>query len=126
MTLRQYLFWMLLATALCWLGWASVVWTVDPVDAGALGAALFYATLCLALVGTFSVAGLAVRATARRHEPISRHAAVSFRQGVLLTCLLAGSLALQSRALLTWWNLLLFVATVTVLEVFLASIRSGR
>ena len=40
--------------------------------------------------------------------------------------LMAGALALQSRALLTWWNLLLFIATMTVLEFFLISFRSGR
>lgn len=126
MTLRQYLFWMLLATALCWLGWCSVVWGVDPTKAGPLGDVLFYATLCLALVGTFAMAGLAVRALAHRHEPVARHAGVSFRQALLLTVLAAGSLMLQSRSLLTWWNLLLFTATVVALEFFTVSSRAGR
>ena len=126
MTLRQYLFWMALATALCWLGWLSVVWTVDPSETRLLGLVLFYATFCLALIGTFSVLGLGMRALVRRQDPVSRHAATSFRQSVLLTCLLAGALALQSNALLTWWNLLLFIGTMTVLEFFLISVRSGR
>jgi hypothetical protein len=126
MTLKQYFFWMVLATALCWLGWGSVIWMVDPAEAGLLGLFVFYAALCLSLIGTFSVAGLAFRALTRHHEPVSRHAATSFRQSVLLTGLMAGSLALQSRSLLTWWNLLLFIATMTVLEFFLISFRSGR
>lgn len=126
MTLRQYFFWMIVSTALSWLGWLSVVWMVDPAEAGLLGLFLFYATLSLAFIGTFSVLGLGFRALARRQEPVSRHAATSFRQSVLLTCLMAGSLALQSRSLLTWWNLLLFIGTITVLEFFLISVRSGR
>jgi len=126
MTLKQYFFWMILATALCWLGWGSVVWMVDPAEAGALGLFLFYSALALSLIGTFSVVGLAFRALRHRHEPVSRHAATSFRQSLLLTGLLAGSMALQSRSLLTWWNLGLFIATMTVLEFFLISIRSGR
>lgn len=126
MTLRQYLVWMLLMTGLCWLGWWAVVSIVDPGGSGALGLALFYATLVLSLIGTFSIVGLAGRALARRHEPISRHASTAFRQSVLLTGLVAGSLALQSRSLLTWWNLLLFIATLTFLEFFLISVRSGR
>jgi hypothetical protein len=126
MTLRQYLLWMLLSTALCWLGWFSVVEAVDPTESGWIGYAAFYAALCLALVGTFSVIGLAARSLLRRHEPISRHAATSFRQSLLLTVFLAGSLVLQSHALLTWWNLLLFVATLTIAEFFLISFRSGR
>ncbi|MEK7545701.1 MAG: hypothetical protein AAB554_01325 [Patescibacteria group bacterium] len=126
MTLRQYFIWMIVATALCWLGWLSVIWMIDPAEAGLLGFFLFYAALCLALIGTFSVAGLGFRALARRQEPVSRHAATSFRQGVLLTVLMAGSLAMQSRSLLTWWNLMLFIITVTVLEFFLISFRSRR
>lgn len=126
MTLRQYFLWMILSTGLCWLGWWSVIWMVDPADAGLLGLFLFYAMLSLALIGTFSVLGLGFRALRHRHEPVSRHATTSFRQSVLLTCLLAGSLALQSRSLLTWWNLMLFITTMTVLEFFLISFRSGR
>lgn len=126
MTLRQYFFWMILTTALCWFGWWSVVMMVDPSQAGPLGFFLFYAVLVLALIGTFSVIGLGIRALTHRQEPVSRHAATSFRQSVLLTGLVAGSLALQARSLLTWWNLLLFIATLTVLEFFLISFRSSR
>lgn len=126
MTLRQYLFWMLISTALCWLGWLSIVSAVDPAGAGWLGFFIFYAALCLSLIGTFSIIGLAARSMLRRHEPVSRHAGTSFRQSLLLTVLLAGSLFLQSRSLLTWWNLLLFVATLTAMEFFLISFRSSR
>lgn len=126
MTLRQYLFWMLLSTALCWLGWLSVVFTIDPVNSGWIGFVVFYSALGLSLIGTFSVIGLAARSLLHRHEPVSRHAATSFRQSLLLTAFLSGSLILQSYALLTWWNLLLFVATLTVMEFFLISFRSGR
>ncbi len=126
MTLRQYLFWMLVSTALCWMGWFSVVGAVDPVEAGWFGQAIFYSALSLSLVGTFSVIGLAARSFFRRHEPISRHAATSFRQGLLLTTFVIGSLVLQAHALLAWWNLLLFLATLTVAEFFLISFRSGR
>lgn len=126
MTLRQYLFWMMLSTVLCWLGWLSILQFVDPLGPVALSHGLFYATLSLALIGTFSIIGLIVRTLLRKHEAVSRHASVSFRQSLLLTFLVIGSLALQSRSLLTWWNLLLFVGTLTLLEFFLISFRSNR
>lgn len=126
MTFRQYLFWMALSTALCWLGVFSIVNIVDPVEGGLLGLALFYAALSLALIGTFSVLGMLFRAMLRKHEAATRHVAISFRQGLLLTILVVGSLILQSRMILTWWNLLLFAGTLTVLEFFLISFRSGR
>lgn len=126
MTLRQYLTWMLFSTALCWAGWTAVVVTVDPSETGRLGFALFYATLALSLLGTFAIAGLLGRALFRRREAAVRHVASSFRQGLLLSGFVTGSLALQSHGLLSWWNLLLFVATLTVLEFFLISMRSVR
>ncbi len=126
MTLRQYLFWMLLSTALCWVGCFSIVTNLDPLTAGWPGFAMFYAILILALIGTFSMLGLALRALRHPGEPLSRHAAVSFRQSLLLAAFAAGSLFLQSRSLLTWWNLLLFLATLAVAEFFLASFRTGR
>lgn len=126
MTFRQYLFWMTLSTALCWLGVFSILNIVDPVDAGVLGLVLFYAALSLALIGTFSVLGMLLRAALRRHEAATRHVAVSFRQSLLLTLLVVGALILQSRMILTWWNLLLFAGTLVVLEFFLISFRSGR
>lgn len=126
MTLRQYLFWMLSTTALCWLGFLAIVEVIDPIEGGTLGFSLFYSALSLSLLGTFSILGLLVRALLRRHEPTQRHATTSFRQGLLLTLLLAGSLFLRSHALLTWWNLLLFIGTVTAAEFFLISFRPGR
>jgi hypothetical protein len=126
MTLRQYLSWMLATTALCWLGWIAVVETIDPSEGGFLAFFLFYAALCLSLVGTFSVAGLVVRAIFGRHEPITRHATTSFRQSLLLTALLVGSLFLRSRALLNWWNLLLFISTLTAAEFLMISFRPSR
>ncbi len=126
MTFRQYLFWMTLSTLLCWLGVFSIIEVIDPSQAGLLGFLMFYAALALALIGTFSVFGMLLRAAFRRHEAITRHMAVSFRQSVLLTVLVVGSLLLQSKTLLTWWNLLLFIGTLTLLEFFLISFRSGR
>ena len=126
MTFRHYLFWMDLSTALCWIGVFSIVEIVDPSEAGLLGLLLFYAALSLALIGTFSMLGMIVRAALRRHEAVSRHVAISFRQSLLLTLLVIGALLLQSRSLLTWWNLLLFAGTLVVLEWFLISFRSSR
>ncbi len=117
---------MAISTTLCWFGVFSIINIVDPSEGGLLGLLLFYAALCLALIGTFSVLGMLFRAALRRHEAVSRHVAVSFRQSLLLTVLVLGSLILQSRALLTWWNLLLFGGTLTLLEFFLISFRSNR
>ena len=126
MTLRQYLFLMLITTLLCWLGWFSVVSSIDPAMSGSLGYVLFYSALSMALIGSFSMVGLFLRSLLRKEAPVSRHAAISFRQALLLTALMIGSLFLRSRSLLNWWNLLLFVSTLTAMEFFLISMRKSR
>lgn len=123
MTFRQYLALMIASTAVCWFGWFSVVRLIDPASAGLLGFALFYASLSLALIGTFAIIGLAGRAAVRPQEPAARHVSASFRQSLLFTTLLTGSLMLQSRSMLNWWNLLFFVGALTILELFLVSWR---
>ncbi len=123
MTLRQYLILMSLMTALCWAGWAAVVKSFDPLDAGWLGLVLFYAALALALAGTFAIAGLTVRSLMRRREPAARFVPVSFRQGALFSVMFVAGLALQSRALLAWWNLALLLGSAVTVEFLLMSLR---
>lgn len=122
MTLRQYLILMSLMTAACWAGWIAVVRTIDPLETGLIGLVLFYASLALSLAGTFSIAGLTARGLARRREPISRHVPASFRQGVLFSAMFVGGLALQSQALLAWWNLLSLLAVAVTVEFLMVSL----
>lgn len=78
----------------------------------------------LALTGTLSVIGFLLRAALLRQQfVVSRHVAVSFRQAVLLALLIVVALFLQSKSLLTWWNALLIVAALTVLEFFFISAK---
>lgn len=123
MTLKQYVALMSAITALCWFGWGAIVWNVDPFAAGLFGLALFYCTLALALIGTFSVIGLLIRSRTRREGPIGPHVASSFRQGVLLSALCIACLMLQSLGRLSWATLILTVGAAAAVEYFLLTFR---
>jgi hypothetical protein len=124
MTLRQYLSAMLAATILAWTAVGLIVTTVDPEDTLPAVFGVFYASVFLAVAGTFSVIGFVLRlALLRKPQLVSRQVAVSFRQAILLATLVVAALALQSRELLTWWNALLVVAALTLLEFFFVSAR---
>ena len=123
MTLKQYLALMTAMTALCWAGWAAVVWTVDPFSAGLVAILLFYCTLAMALVGTFSVIGLLLRARMHREGPVAPQVAPAFRQGVLLAALCIACLVLQSRGRLSWATLILAVGTAAMVEFFLLTLK---
>jgi len=124
MTYKQYLFWMIFATALSWFGLASVIRMIDPMSSGFIAFLFFYLVLSFALIGSLAVIGLIVRATFRRKEAVARHAATSFRQSMLLSFLAIGTLLLHSYSILNWWTALLFIGTLTVAEFFLISYRS--
>lgn len=126
MTFRDYLIVMSLATAAAWAGWVVVLFSIDPTSAGMLGFAFFYLTLSVALLGTFSIAGAAVRVWMRPEELVSRHVAKAFRHGILLSGLFVGSLVLLSHQWLTWWVMVLFVVLLALIELAFLSAKRPR
>lgn len=115
-------------TALAWTAVYLIVTSVDPFKAPLAVFVVFYASLFLALTGAFSVIGFILRiALLRQQLVVSRHVAISFRQSLLLAALVSFALYLNSKELLTWWNALIIVAALTVLEFFFIStkIRPG-
>lgn len=126
MTFRGYLAVMALATIAAWLSWIIVLVAIDPSQAGSLGFAFFYLTLCCALTGTVATAGALIRAWMRREELLTRHASTSLRHGVLVSALAFASLMLLPRGLLTWWTALLVVAFFSLIELAVLSARKGR
>jgi hypothetical protein len=100
-----------------------VLFRVDPATAGALGFTLFYLSLFFAVAGAVSIVGFLIRVLMHREEMLSRLVGLSFRQAVLLSALAVGALALHARDLLSWWNSVLLVAAVTIVEFFFISLE---
>ena len=124
MTLRQYLLLMSLGTFICWGIVAFIIFTLDPAQAGTLGLIFFYASLFLALLGTFSViVFLLRRLIVQDNEIIFRHVKNTFRQGVLFSALAVLALLLLQWRLLHWWNGILLIILFVILEVIIFSQR---
>lgn len=124
MTLKQYLILMCLGTALSWAAVGLIIAMIDPADAHALTFIVFYASMFLALAGTISVIGLAMRVLLLKKDfLISRQVFISFRQAVLLSLMLVAALILQSKSLLTVWTAVLLAAVLTVMEFFFISTK---
>ena len=126
MSVKWYIIVMLAATVMSWVAWLLVIFLISPKDAGTLGFSLFYASLFLALLGSFSLFGLLARHMRRKKKFIVEKVLISFRQGMWLAVIVVGALLLQSRDLLTWWNGLLLLLIVTVLEFFFISASTNR
>lgn len=127
MTLRQYLISMSLATLIAWLAFALVLFLVDPASAEIAGLIIFYVSLFLAILGTISVLGFFLRVKLHKGEVIlPREVAGAFRQGFFLSFLFVSALYLQSKDMLVWWNIVLLVGAVTILEFLFISYRRSR
>ncbi len=123
MTAKSYLFALALATTFCWAAWLAVIFRIDPTVAVNLDFLLFYGSLSLALIGTFALLGLLLRRALRPSDVLTGYqVSTAFRQAILFTILLVGSLSLLKLQLLNPLSAVLFVALLAVLEfIFLSN-----
>lgn len=123
MTLRQYLILMSISTFFCWIIWVLALYLIDPTATGFLGFAFFYLSLFLAMTGSLAVLSFLVRMKFNKDELIFKNVTTSFRQAIMLSFLVIGSLFLKSKNLLTWWNIIFLILALTVLEFFFISYK---
>jgi len=126
MTLRKYLIFLLVCTGFCWLTWFFVIRYTNPESTGWMGFAFFYLSLFVSLVGTFSIVGFLIRSMFKREEVIYKKIDISSRQSIILSLLIIISLILQSQRLMTWWNFIILVVAISLVEIFFISYRKFR
>ena len=123
MSLRLYLVLMILATALCWSAFASVISIVNPETTNWLGFLLFYLSLFLSLVGTTAIIGFIIRFIGLKHELVLYSVKAAFRQSFLFAFFIIAILFLLAHNLFSWLNVLLLIVGLSVLEFFILSYR---
>lgn len=116
---------MLLGTIICWVAWALVIRSTDPMTAPWFIFFFFYASLLLALLGTFTLLGFLWRIWQHREAVVLlRHVRKTFRQGILFAALVTGALYLRAHSWLTWWSVLVLLFVLVVIEsLFLSRTR---
>lgn len=112
---------MFLGALISFIAWIYVLFNIDPTQTSALGFLFFYASLCLTLIGLFSLIGFGARKIFMKQELDFRHVYVSFRQAVFIGFILIIALLLQSRNLFSWLNVIFLIIALTALDFFLVS-----
>lgn len=120
MTHQRYLSIIGLAALMSWTGWFVVIYKLNPLESTGMALGFFFLTLFLALSCTFSIFGFYVRLWLNRNEVYYHHINISLRQGVLLSLLTLGALALQLAGVLTWWTGILLITSVMLIELYFA------
>jgi hypothetical protein len=121
MTLKNYLIFMSVMTAVSWGAFAFVAGLVDPSKTNWLGFTLFYLATFLALSGTFALLGFLFRFLFFKGEIAFRAVKLAFYQSFVLSSFAVILLILSARSLLTWFNFFLLAFLFVVLELFVGS-----
>jgi len=121
MTLKAYIWGIRFVTLLSFVAFIFVVNYVDPDSAGLAGKLLFYLSLFFALSGAFNLLLLRLRRKSVNIETAHSNVGLSFRQGILLSCFAIGLLILQSFRVLIWWDGLLLLAGIFIIELYFVS-----
>lgn len=118
MSYRYYLSGIFLATILGWASWIVVINNLSPFLSGYLALNLFYAALFVALTGTFSVLTYYLRMSLSSNKDRFHHLNASLRQGSLFSIIFVVAMIFQRLRVLTWWDALLLVAIVVLIEYY--------
>jgi hypothetical protein len=117
MNVKTYNIFMILATAIAWLGFFIIINNFDPISGNWIVFTMFYAVLFLAILGSLSLIGYWWRRLLNRRKEMSRFlVSESFRQAIIFSAVAIIALWLQASRILTWWNILLLIVSATLLE----------
>ena len=117
MTLKSYLWGMRISLILSLAAFGLVVYYVDPQHSGIVGNFLFYLTLFLFLIALFVLIFSKLKGIAKG-ETSHMQIGIIFRQSMFLSLLVVFLMLLQSLRMLTWWDGLLAVAGVLLIELY--------
>ena len=105
-------------TICCWLVAVGIFLITDPYQIGIKIFAVFFASLLLALIGSLTLLGYNIRIRLSRREVLYAHLGVSFRQAILISLVIVGLLLLQAARVLNWWDGILLVSAILLLELY--------
>ncbi|MBU4453340.1 hypothetical protein KKH24_03700 [Patescibacteria group bacterium] len=116
---------MSISAGLAWATWGFVLFGISPNEAGWGIFFIFYVSLLLAISCSLAILGLMARVWILKKDNAPHEAGKSFRQAILLGILVIGLLYLESKGILNWWVILLFIGALTMLEFFLISYKKS-
>lgn len=108
------------ATLISWFSWILVIMNLDPYESNSMGLSLFFISLTLSLIGTFTIILFFLKKILNQNEMFIKHVMISLRQGILLSASTIICLAFLMLGLLRIWNGLLIVIIITLLEFYLS------
>ncbi len=126
MSFSAYIWGICLFTLLSFAAWLGIVISVDPYSAGLPGMILFFASFFAFLLGILTLLVTQAYRYALGEVSTIFHIGSAFRQALLLALFGVGILFFQYVRILTWWDALLLLAFVLLLEFSFRTIQRRR
>lgn len=125
MSSKIYTIIIFLGTIIFWYCWFLVLFFIDPSEAGFMGLMFFFVNLFFALIGSIFSFSFIIHTKIFGSHSVLKSIQISTRQAILFSILIIVSLWLQSQNLLTIYNIIIFIALLTLIE-FLFISRKGH
>lgn len=127
MTVKRFLYILIVAAIVTSLAFFGVLNIVDPGQSSYLGFILFYAAFFVVLTAWLTlVSFICRRIFAKVHLDPSENAQRSLRQSLWWSLIVIIAVYLQTKELLTWLNVALLVLFLAVVEFFILSLRKKQ
>jgi hypothetical protein len=120
-SLKAYIWSLILSTFLALGAWLFVLFNIDPFESGVVGEIFFYFSLWLFLMGILVNILVWLRVKFLTGEEAIETMGLSFRQGFLLALLGVSIIVLNAHGYFTWWICLLVIAGVFLVELYFLS-----
>lgn len=121
MSIRAYIWGLIISTLLASGAWIFVVFYIDPEESGIIGKIFFYISLFLFISGFLVSFFVWLRKKFVGENVAVETIGLSFRQGVLLATFPVAIIILKGSGYLVWWNALLVLAGIFLIELYFLS-----
>ena len=117
MSFSAYIWGICLFTLLSFSAWLGIILAVDPYEAGRPGVLLFFASFFAFLLGVLTLFVTQMYRYALGEASTIAHIGTAFRQALLFTLFGVGLVFFQYARVLTWWDSLLLLAFILLIEI---------
>jgi hypothetical protein len=121
MIYNPYLLGIILATLFSWATWVVVLLKLSPFTLPQMALSAFFASLFIALTGTFALFIYYLHLWRSAQASKISDLNTALRQGFLLSAMINIGLVFQRQRVLTWWDGLLLLFIVLLIEYYFMS-----
>lgn len=126
MSYRVFLSLIILGSIISWLSLGLIIFYFDPQKISFVGFSLFYASFFVSLGGLIFLVTNFLKRKFFKDQLLYYRVRNSVRHAIFFSILIIGWAFLKSHDLLRWWNILLLILILTILEFFFISLNKER